>query len=341
MHLWFNRTFSSVYAAIGLIKQADVTNEFTITYSHPNPHAAAQRVADQFLLEPRDLRGEEYVDWCLQTCIDRKVDLFWPGHEARLIAEHKARFEVQGTRVMNVATPEVLRLLNDKAQFCAEVQLSDAFPAEYRVFTCVAEFDAAYAELKVRFPRLCVKPSISVYGLGFGILDEERNAAQLLIAGEQYKVGLQDFRRGLADMGECKPMLLMEYLEGPEYSVDCVGNAGVVVAAVPRKKSPLAGYGQTIECDPVIMQAVRELTRQFQLSGIYNVQFKETQGKPRLLEINARMSGGIAMACQAGPNLPYLAVKGFVDGFDKLEVPAIDQGIRVMEISVPITIASV
>lgn len=338
MHLWFNRTFSSIYAAISLIKQADVMGEFKITYSNPNPHAAAQCVADQFISEPKDLRGQDYVDWCLQTCQEQKVDIFWPGNEARLIAECKAQFEAIGTRVMSVATPEVLSLLNDKARFCAEVKLTDAFPAEYRVFTDIAQFESAYAELQEKFPLLCVKPSTSVYGLGFGIIDETRNAAQLLISGEQYKVGLHDFKSGLTEMGECKPMLLMEYLEGAEYSVDCVGHEGKVIVAVPRKKSPIAGHGQTIECDPLVMKAVDELAGQFQLSGIFNVQFKESQGKPRLLEINARMSGGIGMACQAGPNLPYIALKGFVDGFDSIEVPNLTQGRRVMEVSVPITI---
>lgn len=43
------------------------------------------------------------------------------------------------------------------------------------------------------------------------------------------------------------------------------------------------------------------------------------------------MSGGIGMACAAGPNLPYLALAGFDQGFDKLTVPAIRDGMRVAE----------
>ncbi|UUZ56583.1 hypothetical protein LP419_16630 [Massilia sp. H-1] len=49
------------------------------------------------------------------------------------------------------------------------------------MFDNLEQFDAAYAELRQRHPKLCVKPSKSVFGLGFSILDEERSSAALLI----------------------------------------------------------------------------------------------------------------------------------------------------------------
>jgi hypothetical protein len=39
------------------------------------------------------------------------------------------------------------------------------------------------------------------------------------------------------------------------------------------------------------------------------------------------------MACVAGPNLPYLALRGFDRGFDDLPIPAIRAGIRVAELA--------
>ncbi|MEO8407429.1 MAG: ATP-grasp domain-containing protein, partial [Oxalobacteraceae bacterium] len=69
------------------------------------------------------------------------------------------------------------------------------------------------------------------------------------------------------------------------------------------------------------------------LNGIFNVQFREGQNGLGLLEINPRMSGGIAMACVAGPNLPYLALRGFDRGFDGVQIPAIRAGIRVAELA--------
>ena len=157
----------------------------------------------------------------------------------------------------------------------------------------MAGFDAAYAELRALYPVLCIKPSESVYGLGFSVIDEQRNAAELLLAGAQYTIGQGDLRHGLAQLPEFRTMLVMEYLEGQEYSVDCVGDHGRLLCAIPRKKPLAGGQGQLIELHPQILEATASLVSTYGLNGVFNVQFRESDGKVRLLEINPRMSGGI------------------------------------------------
>ncbi len=126
-------------------------------------------------------------------------------------------------------------------------------------------------------------------------------------------------------------MLVMEYLDGHEYSVDCIGNNGSLVCAIPRKKPKIVGHGQMIDLRDDILECTRQLTAAYGLNGVFNVQFRERGSGLGLLEINPRMSGGIGMACLAGPNLPYLALLGFDRGFDGLHIPAIRTGIRVAE----------
>ncbi|UUZ51114.1 ATP-grasp domain-containing protein [Massilia sp. B-10] len=167
------------------------------------------------------------------------------------------------------------------------------------MFDNLEQFDAAYAELRQRHPKLCVKPSKSVFGLGFSILDEERSSAALLIVHAQYHIGLEDMRRGMAELGQFRTMLLMAYLDGHEYSVDCVGDHGRLVAAVARKKPMQAGRGQLIDMRQDILDACAKLAADFGLNGCFNVQFRENGDKLHLLEINPRMSGGIGMACVA------------------------------------------
>jgi len=111
------------------------------------------------------------------------------------------------------------------------------------------------------------------------------------------------------------------------------------VAAVARRKSAQSGSGQRIDQRDDILQATASLARAYGLNGYFNVQFREAAGKPRLLEINPRMSGGIGMACVAGPNLPYIALRGFADGFDRVEVAPVRNGIRVGELSQALELA--
>src|SRR6476660_7283524 len=105
MRVWFNRTFSSVYAAIGLIREADRDGRFHLIYSNANPHAAAARVAHQFMVEPTGLDTEAYIDWCLDFCREHRVDIFIPGKESTTLAGRHARFAAIGTRVLSAAAP--------------------------------------------------------------------------------------------------------------------------------------------------------------------------------------------------------------------------------------------
>lgn len=341
LRIWYNKTFSSLATALELIRRDDTDQRYHLLASNTHPHALAALAAHQYLQEPAGLTGAAYLDWCLHTCREQQIDILLPGKEAARISAERARFAAQGTRVLAVAEADVLHLLHDKAAFYQQVDLPQAPPAEFGVVNNVEQFDQVWQQLRARHAKLCLKPASSVYGLGFAIIDETRDSGQLLMAGAQYQIGYADLRRSLAAQGECRTMLLMQYLAGLEYSVDCVADHGQLMCAVARQKSPQAGHGQLISQQPEIIAACAALCQQYGLNGNLNVQFRESharhngaavpENKLHLLEINPRMSGGIGMACLAGPNLPYLALAGFDQGYANLPIPPIADGMRVGE----------
>ncbi|ABM40074.1 ATP-grasp domain-containing protein [Polaromonas naphthalenivorans] len=330
--VWFNKTFSSVGSAIRLIREADEAADYHLVCSSTNPHAPAFLAAHESAVEPSGLKGQAYLDWCLEFCHEHGIGIFIPGKEASLLSAERQQFEAQGTRLLCAASQDMLHLLHDKAQFYQSVNCLTP-PAAFRVVETAQQFEAAYRALRKEHAKLCIKPSVSVYGLGFSVLDEKRSSAQLLLEGVQYHIGLDDLRRGFEVMETFRTMLVMEYLDGHEFSVDCIGDNGRLVCAIPRKKPQLAGQGQLIDMREDILESTRQLTAAYGLNGVFNVQFREGQNGLGLLEINPRMSGGIAMACLAGPNLPYLALAGFDRGFDGLSIPPIRAGVRVGELS--------
>ena len=293
---------------------------------------AAARVAHAFHAEPTGLTPDAYIDWCLAFCIEQQVDIFIPGKGATALAAHHARFAAHGVRILSAAPAEQLALIHDKARFYAATDLPAAPVAPFIPFETLAQFDAAWDALRPHHRQLCVKPSNSVFGLGFAILDEERSSAALLLAGAEYRIGLADFRRGLAELATFRTMLLMTYLDGEEFSVECVGDQGKLICAVSRRKPATAGQGQLIDMRADILDACARLAAMHTLNGVFNVQFRLHDGALHLLEINPRMSGGIGMACVAGPNLPYIALCGFADGYDQVSIPPVRDGIRVAEL---------
>ncbi|WP_375767276.1 ATP-grasp domain-containing protein [Archangium gephyra] len=315
--MWFNEGISAVHDALVLIREADTARELELLSSHSRPEAPSLAVADVAFPESSRMRSEEYVEWCLQTCRERGVDLFVPGRYREAISEHRARFEELGTRVLVAATPEVLALAERKDLFYASLEGVVPLP-EYRVIRTLAEFDEAWAELRPRHRRLCIKPAVGIFGVGFHILNENHDAYEALIGGNGLTVAVDAFRSALAAAREPRRLLLMEYLPGLERSVDCLARDGTLIAAVSRRKR---GAFQVLEVEGAAIELAAAIVAKHRLNGLVNVQTRDGRGGPRLLELNARMSGGMLYACCSGVNFPWWSVALALGIRDSSQVP--------------------
>ncbi|PTQ90757.1 ATP-grasp domain-containing protein [Agitococcus lubricus] len=333
--VWYNKSFSFVHAMIQLIKQADTDGEFYLIASHTQHHARALLVADEAYLEPAGLVGQAYVSWCLAFCQQHQIDIFVVGKEAICLADYQAEFLAQGTRLLVVASSETLTLLDDKAAFAQQLPPDIAVLPTTISVNNGAQFQAAYQHLRQQFDTLCVKPSQSIFGLGFRVIDEQRDCLQHILAGDEYIVSFAELTHAIQQHSEFKTLLVMEYLNGDEWSVDCLAEHGQLWSAIQRRKPMQKGQipHQVIDNNPLIAAMTARLTQHLQLNGQFNVQYRQGAHGIKLLEINARPSGGMAMACLAGVNLPYLLLKGLVCGYAQLQWPVPQVGMTVGEVS--------
>jgi hypothetical protein len=336
MRIWFNKTFSTISAVLRNLRQSVPAGEITLICTHTHLTAAAFLAADESYLEPSELNGQAYVEWCMDFCHQHNISLFWPGKEAALISKYHVLFQAIGVQVLSVADYDTLTLLHDKADFYADLNPDVAKIMDFIAVNNCDEFDSAVAELSAKHERLCVKPAVSVFGLGFRILDAQRDSITQLLKGVEYQIPLHELRQGMNNTQQFNTLLVMEHLSGPEWSVDCAGKHGELLCAVQRKKSPLVGHGQSIDNNAEIQGMVTRLTAHYRLNGLFNIQFKEGVNGPRLLEINPRPSGGFGMACLSGANLAYIAlqsIKGKV-----FQPPVIRYGLKVTEVNTPVVL---
>ena len=64
--VWFNKMFSSVAAAIRLIREADTSREYHILCTHTKAFSPVFLAADESAIEPNKLTGKAYLEWCLE-----------------------------------------------------------------------------------------------------------------------------------------------------------------------------------------------------------------------------------------------------------------------------------
>jgi biotin carboxylase len=261
--------------------------------------------ADESYLEPGITDEASYIKWCLNFCKDRQIDIFIPGKHLASLSSQQGRFAGIGTRILTGANPEVIRLLDDKAAFYENSRLAGFRVPAFIKATNLPEFEQARQKLAQEGFPVCLKPNRSAGGTGFRILDDTKTSWEHWAAGDFTRISPAACRSLLPPDQPFRPLLLMEYLPGPEYSIDCLAHQGRLLRAVIRKKPQRPGGAQWLENSPSLLEVAGKLTRQYQLTFLFNIQLRQAQDTtPALLEINPRMSGGIHMAALSGLNLP-------------------------------------
>lgn len=306
MRIWFNRHFAVVARVVRLLREAHAPLTLEVLVSHRHAQFVGYAAADVAFLEPTGLSADEYLAWCLQTVRERGIDVIVPGHEQSFLTRHSNAFEALGCRVLHAAPADILPNLHRKEWVYEQAAHLVALP-EYRLVTQPDALAEAVAAIERTAGEACIKPTVSVYGKGYGRITADMTRADGL------RQHVNDWLAANGADGACSPQLVMEYLPGPEYSVDLAARDGDMLAAVVRKK-PLTGTAQLLVDFPEMLQAARRLVGEFDLNGMINIQFRDhTDGSARLLEINPRASGGIGMSCLSGLNIPHIALRAFFE----------------------------
>jgi hypothetical protein len=309
--IWFNQGYSSIRDAMVMIRE-EAGPALRLLISHKDLHAPAMHAADLTLLEPGPVHGEDgderaYLDFCLETCAREGVALFVPQKGRAMLAAHVAAFAAIGTRLAVPADRVTLKLIDDKAEFFAAATAIGIPLPWTREVTSAQDFDAALDLLEARGQRVCVKPPHGVFGGGFWRLKPGRSLFATLMNPDAHEIAPDAMREALGQ-APGQRLLVLEYLAGTEWSLDCVCQSGELVVGVARRK---LGRVQRPETDGPIFAIARHAVAAFGLSGLINLQFKAAEPDDqdiRLLEINTRMSGGCLYTRHAGVKLPWIHV---------------------------------
>jgi len=321
--VWFNKNLSGIYHILGHLKASDAASRFRTLCTHTLPSFIGFCSADCAEVEPLHIDDEGYLRYCLDVCARHEVAFFFPGRRAAFLAERRESFDRVGGRLFTAGDAATLRLLDRKDRLYAALQAGElaALVPPHRVVENAEGFDAAVASLREQFDRLCVKPLSGMFGQGFRVLIDDDEGLNRLLGGDGSKMGLAYFRHLLAEAGNFRPLLVMPFLDGVERSVDALAVKGDLLRCVVRRKAHDDGAFQLIEEHPEAVAATAALTRALWLDALFNVQFREHEGKVYLLEINGRMSGGLVFSNLTGLDMPYWALRLAAGDCTREEIP--------------------
>ncbi len=307
--IWFMEGLSSQSNIIQEIKQFSQVKrqKVTVYTSHRNHRNEILSLADYSLIEPKE--PQQRLSFIKDVINQLGIQVLHTGRHCVWFESHREEIESLGVKLTTGATSvEKLTIADDKVAF-AHFMEAEGLPVVPSVrVDSAAELTALLANPPFSVEPLCVKPVTGIYGMGFWCFDESVSPMAAFTHPEMRRVNSRAYLSALEATEKFEPLVLMPYLQGPEHSVDMLVEKGKVLSAVSRRKE---GALQYLENSGEAYELAKSCAQVMQADGLVNVQTRNNEhGKPVLLEINMRPSGGIGYIRHAGVNLPgYFALR--------------------------------
>ncbi|MDT7841457.1 ATP-grasp domain-containing protein [Streptomyces justiciae] len=306
VRVWLNRTYAENVFFMDQLRKNPSDRAVEIHATHGDADSPVLAAADTADLEPEGLSPAGYVEYALDQCQRRGIDVFVPRLHQSAIVAHRAEFEAVGTALL-APPPEAVAVFEDKVIAYEAVQaIGVPVPPWFRVRSA-DELVGAVEELEAGGHKACFKPASGAGGVGFRVITRAPFSLVHLNGFPSPYVPLDVVVEALRQADEAVDWLVMPRLEQPEVSVDCLtGPDNRIRLAVGRTKN---GRRRGFTLHEQWLEPARLIAEGFGLHYLSNIQFRMFGDRPVLMDVNTRPAGGLHQLSLCGVNAPWAAVQ--------------------------------
>jgi carbamoyl-phosphate synthase large subunit len=283
-------TSAGVATAINVITALRGSKKYQIhiTAVDMNKYSAGLYLADKHHLVP-PIKNPNYIQEILNICIKENIFVVYPlfSKEILLFALNSELFKEHNINIM-LPKPEIVKLCDNKLEFYKYLDING--------FNCPKIYGKEEIQSGAEFP-LFIKP---IEG------SSTKNAYKI-----DNKTDLEFYIKKFPNS------IIQKYIEGTEYTVDCLALNGETITAIPRirlqVKDGKTMVGKTKRNEQVL-NIVRKLIKTLDYKGPSNIQMiVDKNNRIYIIEMNPRMAaGGLPLAIKAGANIPEMIIDYFI-----------------------------
>ncbi len=284
--------------ALGAGGQVHVCNSDDLT--------VAFHYADKAVVSPL-IYSDEYIPFLLNYCKENKIEILISLFDIDLLvlARNKEKFEAIGTRVI-VSEPELISICNDKWQTYQFLK-NNGFHTP-KTYLTLQKTMLAIESGELKYP-IVIKPRFGCGSIALSIVEDE--LALLYYYSRNVRTINKSYLRYESDSVEEK-IIYQECLKGQEYGADIINDLQGNFRQVNVRKKVAMRAGETdiakLVDEPSISEALERLGRLTGHIGNMDTDVFLVDGKPYVLEMNARFGGGYPFSHIGGCNLPKAIV---------------------------------
>ena len=274
-------------------------DDVAVIASHSGMRKEVSDVADIFYGDHG--QGNE-LDWIINIIKGNNVVGIHAGINGKRMESYRHEIEALGVKLITGATnKEMFVIADDKMKFASKMLQAGLSPIPSILVKSATELEALINEKALGDVEMCIKPVNGIFGLGFWRFSFDADAYSCFRNPDNRFVNTNVLLDALKQTTSFDDLVLMEFMSGPESSVDMVVDKGNVIVAVSRTKG---NSNQVIEMTGDHIELAKRCVKEMGADGLVNVQTKrDSKGNLFLLEANLRPSGGVCHGQSSGVNV--------------------------------------
>lgn len=293
--------------------------KFYIIGTDVKSEVVGKYLCDDFQQIPGASNSELYLDSMIELVKEHQVDVILPQNTAELslLSRNRGLFSNLGTKLI-VSDETSIEIANSKFKL---MQLFESLGLPVGKFYLVSSEQELMKSMNllgwpdkkivVKLPESNGQRGVRIVTTSQKSIDDFRNKKP-----GDLTLSLQELLDYFKD--EFPPLIVTEYLSGPEFSVDVFrGNNDTRACIVPRKRLEMRSgitFSGVTEQHQAIIDTVNEVINSLNLRYCFGFQFKlDDDGIPKLLESNPRVQGTMVHAALAGANVIYASICDALD----------------------------
>lgn len=244
-----------------------------------------------------------FIDKMLDICAENDIDILLPAFSDESVRlsekENLEKFEKIGTKVL---VPNHQNVIDCHYKDRLDSKISQSFPEyliSYEMADDMAELETAAYKLGYPERMVCLKPAVCNGGSrGFAVLDMNYDPVKNFFYEKSSNTfTLEEFMLKFKNCSSIPRLIVMEYIDMPEYGADILAKNGRVISCVLREKLPpmLANMNMKIKLvqNEVMNNMVNDISGALNLTGLFNMDLFYRKGIAKLIEINPRQGAYI------------------------------------------------
>lgn len=262
--------------------------------------------ADKAVVSPL-IYSEEYIPFLLNYCKENKIEMIVSLFDIDLLvlAKNKEKFAEIGTKVI-VSEPEFISVCNDKWQTYQFLKNNGFYTP--KTYLTLQKTMLALESGELKYP-IVIKPRFGCGSIALSVAEDE--LALLYYYSRNVRTINKSYLRYESENVEEK-IIYQECLKGQEYGADVINDLQGNFRQVNVRKKVAMRAGETdiaeLVDEPSISQELERLGRLTGHIGNMDTDVFLVDGKPYILEMNARFGGGYPFSHIGGCNLPKAIV---------------------------------